>query len=146
MINEIPLSDEARAHIQGWIDALRSGDYKQTKHRLGSISRKGTLRHCCLGVACDIMNHDRWMPIPDNLEEVLGDEDFLPLEYEIEDSDKVCGDKAHEFWAQNDYCEALAAMNDRGADFQEIADALDLLLTDDHIPLEHFIALVGVKA
>jgi hypothetical protein len=34
-----------------WVDALRSGDYKQGKHYL----RSGDDSFCCLGVLCDIM-------------------------------------------------------------------------------------------
>lgn len=37
---------------QKWIEALRSGNYKQGTHRL---YHKYTDRYCCLGVLCDVL-------------------------------------------------------------------------------------------
>lgn len=36
--------------VQLWIDALRSGEYKQIKSQLG----KDGVGYCCLGVACEV--------------------------------------------------------------------------------------------
>ena len=36
-----------------WVDALKSGKYKQTTKRL-TLQRNNELKHCCLGVVCDI--------------------------------------------------------------------------------------------
>lgn len=38
--------------IQEWVDALRSGEYKQGKHVLRSTRDE----FCCLGVACDLLD------------------------------------------------------------------------------------------
>ena len=37
---------------QEWIEALRSGDYEQSRHALRRTN--GTDRFCCLGVLCDL--------------------------------------------------------------------------------------------
>lgn len=43
------MSNTLTANQQAWVDALRSGQYKQTKYRLQDESG-----YCCLGVACRI--------------------------------------------------------------------------------------------
>ena len=43
-------------HTQKWLDALRSGKYKQG---FGGLNRKGEF--CCLGVACDVHSPDAWI-------------------------------------------------------------------------------------
>lgn len=40
---------------QKWLQALRSGQYKQTKERL-----KGKYGYCCLGVLCDVSGRGEW--------------------------------------------------------------------------------------
>jgi hypothetical protein len=37
-----------------WVRALRSGDYEQTTGRLTRVDDDGTMRHCCLGVLCEL--------------------------------------------------------------------------------------------
>lgn len=38
-----------------WVDALRSGKYKQAKKQLSDGKK-----FCCLGVLCDVMAHPLW--------------------------------------------------------------------------------------
>ena len=40
-----------------WIEALRSGQYRQTQARLRTSDGLG---HCCLGVLCDISGQGEW--------------------------------------------------------------------------------------
>lgn len=40
-----------------WIEALRSGEYKQTKDYLHTAEG-----YCCLGVLCEVWNEGRWEP------------------------------------------------------------------------------------
>ena len=40
-------------NAQAWVDALRSGDYKQSRKSL-HIVKKGESRFCCLGLACHL--------------------------------------------------------------------------------------------
>ena len=42
-------------HTQKWLDALRSGKYKQG---FGGLSQNGAF--CCLGVACDVYAPHEW--------------------------------------------------------------------------------------
>jgi hypothetical protein len=37
-----------------WLDALRSGEYKQGQGRLRKTEDDGTFSYCCLGVLCDL--------------------------------------------------------------------------------------------
>lgn len=37
-----------------WLEALRSGEYKQGKGRLVKETDDGTFNYCCLGVLCDL--------------------------------------------------------------------------------------------
>lgn len=39
-----------------WVDALRSGDYKQGKHALHNNSED---KYCCLGVLCDLYGREK---------------------------------------------------------------------------------------
>lgn len=45
-----------------WVEALRSGKYQQGN---GSL-REGD-KYCCLGVACDLVNSDAWLPVAEGL-------------------------------------------------------------------------------
>jgi hypothetical protein len=40
-----------------WVEALRSGEYKQTRYRLKQNEVDGSTSHCCLGVLCEV--HDK---------------------------------------------------------------------------------------
>src|SRR2546428_66571 len=46
--------DVLNKNAQKWVDALLSGKYKQTEGVLCSVSDKGKLSFCCLGVACEV--------------------------------------------------------------------------------------------
>ena len=41
-----------------WVKALRSGKYKQGKRAL-KVETKNNVRHCCLGVLCELYQQDR---------------------------------------------------------------------------------------
>lgn len=87
---------------QIWIDALRSGKYKQTK---GTLKRKvaGKHRYCCLGVledVCELKSRKR-RTLSNNVLNVLGLKSY--------DAD------------------TLASKNDSGeCDFKEIADYIEV--------------------
>lgn len=44
-----------------WLEALRSGNYKQGTGRL----RKADNSYCCLGVLCDVIDPTKWMNTED---------------------------------------------------------------------------------
>ena len=41
-------------NAQAWVDALRSGEYTQTKKMLCRVTQENAPSFCCLGVACDL--------------------------------------------------------------------------------------------
>lgn len=43
-----------------WLEALRSGKYKQTTRALCELNDDGTYGYCCLGVLCDIVAPGDW--------------------------------------------------------------------------------------
>lgn len=108
------------AFAKRWVEALRSGEYKQGRGQL----RRGN-KFCCFGVACDLFDHDAWYD--DSFD---GQDQVLPLEVRdalglrskagifsipivvVED-----GEERH--W------ECLAELNDHGWTFEEIADFIE---------------------
>lgn len=47
-----------RENVQKWVDALRSGEYQQTRGRLQRTNpgkRGQPVGFCCLGVACEVL-------------------------------------------------------------------------------------------
>jgi hypothetical protein len=82
-----------------WVAALRSGEYQQGK---GKFEHDG--KFCCLGVLCKVAG------LPTRSEEGL-DNNFTDV-----DSDEIGICKVS--WA-------LAAMNDNGKTFPEIADYIE---------------------
>lgn len=97
---------------QKWLDALRSGKYKQGRLRL----RRGD-EFCCLGVACDIYNDTKWKP------------SWWGSLYEVGDGLTI--DLLLNGWLKDlfglteDNMETLASMNDEGKTFTEIADFIE---------------------
>jgi len=104
-----------------WIDALRSGKYEQTQRQL---RREDSF--CCLGVLCDLYDPQGWdgdfhhefgMYPPKQVFDWLGIID-------TGDSLEVQDEDGH--WIN------VAVMNDEGASFDEIADALERTYGDDN--------------
>ena len=97
-----------------WVEALRSGKYKQ-----GTGQLRYEEEFCCLGVACDLYDASRWETDKDG-ELTFMDEmsvlpikvmDWLGLEY---DDGAFNGDD-----------NSLVTMNDRGKTFNDIADIIE---------------------
>jgi len=99
-----------------WIAALRSGKYKQGKHRL----RSDTDEFCCLGVLCDISPAARW-----NGTRAVG------CSGDIEDASVIGLPKSVQRWAVLPTTGPavkrgfLSALNDQGVPFSEIADLIE---------------------
>jgi hypothetical protein len=53
-----------------WVEALRSGEYKQTRGKLKHQTEDGGLEHCCLGVLCEI--HDKEMGCEQSFKSIDG--------------------------------------------------------------------------
>lgn len=109
------LTKAQRALRADWIAALRSGEYAQTT---GVLMKRGVgAGFCCLGVACDIVDPDRW----ESGGAALGihwDGAFTNLHDEVRGALGLS-------WGDSD---ALIGMNDVDrCTFEEIADAIDFL-------------------
>jgi len=95
-----------------WVEALRSGRYKQTRGRL-----RDTQGMCCLGVLCDILHPEGWENYDSSFQfrqevkmppaEILR-EAGLPTSTEL-----------------GSVADKLAIKNDTGASFSEIADCIE---------------------
>jgi hypothetical protein len=47
-----------KVNIIKWVQALRSGEFKQDNGRLAKIDAQGNKSYCCLGVACEVAVRD----------------------------------------------------------------------------------------
>ena len=102
---------------QKWVDALRSGDYQQTKGRLRKEDE-----FCCLGVLCDLYAKENNVEWQHNEVDgyFYGNHGFIPPSSVVEwsgiaDSNPLV----------NDEIDTLAGLNDRGSTFNEIADLIE---------------------
>jgi hypothetical protein len=121
---------------KAWIDALRSGDYKQASGELQDVdpSSGETTGYCCLGVLLDICGEGEWVPS-------TTDDEYYAPEYVMDF--KVDGANDHAemketlhnsvldyFGIDLDTASHLMGANDGGSDygdnnFDQIADAIE---------------------
>jgi hypothetical protein len=121
-----------------WLDALRSGAYEQT---VGGLHTRAGF--CCLGVLCDVKNPEWWLePHPEAAQSnyLITNPDYDPNdirdpgdEYESDFQDKVLGgypprSLLSEVGLNEDQARTLAELNDNGATFLAIADAIEDML------------------
>lgn len=100
-----------------WVQALRSGEYKQIK---GELQNEGG--HCCLGVLCDVWAKETggsgYVTSPINGEFVGGVLDTQPNSIKNwVGLSTDAGDSA--------YGNSLAELNDEGVSFLELADIIE---------------------
>lgn len=102
---------------QNWVDALRSGKYKQAR----SVLRTKNNEFCCIGVLCDLVDPHAWIlehttGINPSIEGIpwskMGTYLMPPLEWQEE-------------IANQDTLGAYSELNDDGASFEEIADRIE---------------------
>jgi hypothetical protein len=108
---------------KAWVEALRSGDYKQGE----GVLRDGDGNYCCLGVACELA-------VKDGVEmDVYTPEDGSTL---YDGQAIVCPRKVQDWLrlaerhgAHRDHVSRdtryLTTLNDNGATFAEIADLIE---------------------
>jgi hypothetical protein len=115
--------EETKEHRRLWVEALRSGKYKQGQ----SVLRNPDNAMCCLGVACEISGLVRWSETPVGLDSSIG--------YEAVNDERDFS----RFYAPAPVVEwlglaadsgkfgdtSLAAMNDDGTPFSAIADIIE---------------------
>lgn len=127
-----------------WIKALRSGKYKQGQNYLKQFNKKGEVKHCCLGVLCELYNDTMKKSHKKTLNEKIWDDD-IDAEYGYFRLNKKAGelpsvvrkwagikneiglfeyketDRYGSFIAQQD----LATLNDNGSKFPTIAKIIE---------------------
>jgi len=115
-----------------WIQALKSGKYTQRTGLLKAEHAGGKLKHCCLGVLCEIaatVGVVKENSIPHSCEVETCDLVSTEYGYEGGDEDLAFGLPPVTVldWSGLDIHRAqdLAEMNDEGADFATIADYID---------------------
>jgi hypothetical protein len=104
---------------QKWVDALRSGDYKQGQDHLRTNSG-----FCCLGVLCDLYikeNQLEWEPSTHYKNFYVFQDMATILPLSVVEWSGVEGCNPH----INDGESTLAKLNDRGSTFNEIADVIE---------------------
>lgn len=132
-----------------WLEALRSGKYEQGN----SVLRTADGKYCCLGVLCDIAAMNGVIPLPTKTERAVdagggeiaafyfgndtgldrwgydNDPDesrqlaYLPKSVVAWAGVPRYGDR---YWAEGaEHPESLAALNDAGKSFTEIADIIE---------------------
>jgi hypothetical protein len=92
-----------------WVEALRSGSYKQGKGRLRTTDNT----FCCLGVLCDIIDATKWKLNNDYYYDERWDSAVVPSELR----QRIKLD--HKVQSQ------AMLMNDCGRSFAEIADMIE---------------------
>lgn len=124
--------------IRKWVNALRSGEFKQGTGQL-SISTYGgrVVRHCCLGVACEIVPKNRKVKktILDHRDTILYHSDTIMYDGEStwlpESVRKWLGLRNNPFVKDLDnkftdkQIDLVHANDSRHWDFNKIADALE---------------------
>jgi hypothetical protein len=102
-------------HKKMWCDALRSGDYKQGKHRLctQAVTLDSHPTYCCLGVLVEVYADD-------------GDKSRMNMEDQESDSMPFDGWLEEHFKISSEQADAFARMNDtQERDFNYIADYIE---------------------
>ena len=103
-----------------WLNALRSGEYSQTRGFLRTIEG-----FCCLGVLCDLYAKETGTEWKDNYDfansSFLGELATLP-----EKVMKWSGLKEPNPYSEN--WGSLASLNDEGKEFTKIADVIEKYL------------------
>lgn len=104
-----------------WIEALRSGEFKQAQERLRTHKR-----FCCLGVACELYvreggAHGAWEGWT-----WVGDDEKQGQVLPVDVMEWLGLRTAAGYFERHGALEtSLAAKNDRGASFEEIADVIE---------------------
>lgn len=115
--------------MEKWVKVLRSGRYKQGKDVLKCKTRAGVVRHCCLGVLCELYQKEHKVKLRTDtfcfVNELIfsfdGDTAGLP-----ERVMRWSGVRTDGGSFRNDLLnDTLASINDGGDSFKEIADIIE---------------------
>jgi hypothetical protein len=121
--------------MKKWVKALRSKKYKQGQRALKIKTKAGTVKHCCLGVLCELYQKESNKKLQVTNRKVEKDED-LPQRcsvYSFAKNDtglpgvvmRWAGMKTDDGWIEGNRHVTLACMNDDGCSFEKIADTIE---------------------
>lgn len=127
-----------KAIAMNWINALRSGKYKQCRERLRHKDEYGELSYCCLGVLCELYPEKK-LSIELNEEDieensVVGHDRMFnaDLDQQLNNNYSKIGLSGEDGYLYSEYDGivtkriSLASLNDEGYTFDEIADIIQL--------------------
>lgn len=105
-----------------WVEALRSGEYKQGKKALSSNGG-----YCCLGVACETYNkHNTPLPtVVDAAKRTCYDGEIFYLPTAVVSWLGMKSSDGAYLEGGEDGVTSLADQNDKGKSFDEIADIIE---------------------
>lgn len=102
-----------------WLEALRSGKYKQGKNHLQDNDNN----FCCLGVLCDIYDPSKWEKIFNVADAYTYNREsssILP-----ENIAYILGIGRFGYYVEEGTLFSLTELNDQGSTFSEIADVIE---------------------
>jgi hypothetical protein len=113
--------------MKKWVKALLSGKYKQGRGLLKQTDHKDIIRHCCLGVLCELYNEDMKEKKKKKLTEKVDGFGVIRFNKQPEHLPSIVKD-----WADlNDNVgsigafDSLATINDDGKTFKTIAKIIE---------------------
>lgn len=115
-MNTIDVLPPREQFVQEWVDALRSGEYRQTRSVL-----RDAAGYCCLGVACDLATTHGYGKWHGNYFGSYGSDlhaATLPIDFARYLGITSIGDRP-------EYPAPLGDLNDQGISFVEIADIIE---------------------
>lgn len=104
-----------------WVEALRSGEYKQTDSVLCQRYPDGSLGHCCLGVLCRL--NDK-VEVIEKDNELFFDAEKSVLPFTVKNWAEMKTVDGNFDLEDNEF-NSLVEMNDDGVSFLEIADFIE---------------------
>lgn len=119
---------------KAWLEALRSGKYKQGPAALHTRDSSGEDRYCCLGVLCEVAVEKGLDIHVENLErgsslvQYDGSVSYLPQKVYDWASKKQGKDPYRNDYVVREDRESLSSLNDKGKSFNEIADLIETYL------------------
>ena len=116
--------EKQKTNRQKWVEALRSGNYKQGQKRLHTDDG-----FCCLGVACDISGLGEWKESCYDTNDVNVIPSFVKLSNEVMDWLGAITHECSIFMVDEEDVIAinfLTNLNDSDWTFEQIADIIEL--------------------
>lgn len=102
-----------------WIEALRSGNYRQGTGLLKCDAEGGLTRYCCLGVLCELVDPNKFK------RRDLGGGRYDYGVHGLSSDVTLPSNVQHEVGLSDEECNTLAEKNDGGYTFQDIANYIE---------------------